>query len=72
MFENLYAMIENTTLCGANCIMCPRDKFNYKFENMPLSTFKKIIDELVAQQKKVLPSKTSKAYGKLYSKKKIN
>lgn len=47
MFENLYAMIENTTLCGADCIMCPRDKFSHKFENMPFDTFKKIIDELV-------------------------
>ena len=47
MLENLYAMIENTTLCGANCIMCPRDKFSHKFENMPFGTFKKIVDELV-------------------------
>lgn len=47
MFENLYAMIENTTICGANCIMCPRNKFSHKFENMPFDTFKKIIDELV-------------------------
>ena len=47
MFENMYPMIENTTLCGANCIMCPRDKFSHKFENMPFDIFKKIIDELV-------------------------
>lgn len=47
MFENMYAMIENTTNCGANCIMCPRDDFSHKFENMSFETFRKVIDELV-------------------------
>lgn len=48
MFENMYAMIENTTICGANCIMCPRKEFSHKIENMPFETYKKIIDELVS------------------------
>ncbi len=48
MFENMYAMIENTTYCGADCIMCPREKFMHKKENMSFDLFKKIVDELVA------------------------
>lgn len=48
MFANMYAKIENTTICGGNCIMCPRNKFKYKFENMPFSIFKKAVDDLVA------------------------
>lgn len=46
MYEKMYAMIENTTLCGANCVMCPRTQFRHRFETMPFSTYKKIVDEI--------------------------
>ena len=38
-------VIENTTYCGANCIMCVRDKLNFKLGNMSFELFKKIILE---------------------------
>jgi radical SAM protein with 4Fe4S-binding SPASM domain len=44
-FSNAAIVIENTTLCGAHCIMCPREKFQYKLEMMPMDIFKKITDE---------------------------
>lgn len=37
--------IEDTTLCGANCIMCPRDKFDYHSETMDFALFTKCVDE---------------------------
>lgn len=40
--------IENTTLCGADCIMCPRHNFKHKKENMDFEFFKKIIDDVVS------------------------
>lgn len=39
--------IENTTLCGGNCIMCVREQFTHKLENMQQECFIKIIDELI-------------------------
>lgn len=47
MFEGMYAMIENTTACGGNCVMCPRDLFSHRIEHMSIEIYKKIIDELV-------------------------
>lgn len=46
-FSGMYPSIENTTYCGGHCVMCPRDEFSHKFENMSFSVFKKIIDELI-------------------------
>ena len=37
--------IEDTTLCGANCIMCPRDKFDYHSETMDFFLFTKCVDD---------------------------
>jgi MoaA/NifB/PqqE/SkfB family radical SAM enzyme len=37
--------IENTTLCGASCVMCPRDEFNFHNQVMTLECFKKLSDE---------------------------
>jgi radical SAM protein with 4Fe4S-binding SPASM domain len=38
--------IENTTLCGANCIVCPRDNVDYKYDTMSFDLFKKSFDEV--------------------------
>lgn len=38
--------IETTNICNANCIFCPREKYNLKPENMTIELWKKIIDEL--------------------------
>ncbi len=40
------AQIEITNRCNLNCTMCPRDYFNLSREDMPLDTFKEIIDQL--------------------------
>ena len=39
--------VENTTYCGANCIMCPREKYHYSWKHMDTEFFKKIIDQAV-------------------------
>lgn len=39
--------IENTTLCGADCIMCPRDEFHYHNETIDFELFKRCVDESV-------------------------
>ncbi len=39
--------IENTTLCGADCIMCPRHDFEFKKECMPFDLFCRAVDESV-------------------------
>jgi len=44
-FKNTVIKIENTTICGAHCIMCPRENFRFQFGIMPLDCFKKIVDE---------------------------
>ena len=36
-------VIENTSLCGANCIMCLRDSTDYYYGMMPLDLYKKSI-----------------------------
>jgi sulfatase maturation enzyme AslB (radical SAM superfamily) len=43
MIEQL--SLENTTLCGAFCIMCPRDKVDYKFDTMPLELWKMSLEQ---------------------------
>lgn len=37
--------IENTNACGADCIMCPRDKFSKKIQDMPNDLFYKSVKE---------------------------
>jgi NAD-dependent dihydropyrimidine dehydrogenase PreA subunit len=37
--------IENTTLCGAKCVMCPRDEFNFHHQVMTLECFSILADE---------------------------
>jgi MoaA/NifB/PqqE/SkfB family radical SAM enzyme len=37
--------IESTSFCGASCIMCPRDKVDFFWEEMSLECFKKLVDE---------------------------
>ncbi|MCK5019500.1 MAG: hypothetical protein KAS32_20745, partial [Candidatus Peribacteraceae bacterium] len=39
--------IENTTFCGANCIMCPRDKYSFKWRHMETEFYKDIIDQAI-------------------------
>ena len=38
--------IETTNICNANCVFCPREKYNMKPETMKMELWKKIIDEL--------------------------
>lgn len=37
--------IENTTFCGAKCLMCCRDKYKYEYQHMDTKLFKEIIDQ---------------------------
>lgn len=39
--------IENTTLCGANCIMCPRERFLFHGQTMSQALFEKCVDQAV-------------------------
>ena len=41
----LQVRIENTTLCNAECVMCPREKLTRPQGTMSLHTFKIILDE---------------------------
>jgi len=40
-------VIENTSLCGAKCIMCPRGKIKYYYGEMSMKLYKKAIFEAV-------------------------
>lgn len=40
------AQIEITNRCNLTCAMCPRDYFGLPQEDMPLETFKKVVDRL--------------------------
>jgi Radical SAM superfamily/Iron-sulfur cluster-binding domain len=42
--------VENTTFCGAKCIMCPRDEFQRErhWQHMSLEIFKDVVDQGVA------------------------
>ncbi|MDR0644175.1 MAG: radical SAM protein [Treponema sp.] len=44
-FTKAIIKIENTTLCGASCVMCPRDEFKFHHQVMTLECFKKLSDE---------------------------
>lgn len=44
-FTNAILKIENTTFCGANCTMCPRDIFEHKHETMSVECFERIADQ---------------------------
>lgn len=44
-FKDAVIKIENTTLCGAHCIMCPRENYSFPFGIMSLDCFKKVVDE---------------------------
>lgn len=39
--------LEITTFCQANCIVCVRDKLNFKLGNMPQKLFEKAVTEAV-------------------------
>jgi MoaA/NifB/PqqE/SkfB family radical SAM enzyme len=47
-FSNAVIKIENTTLCGASCVMCPRDKFRFSFGVMSFGCFRSIVDQTAA------------------------
>lgn len=38
--------LEVTTICDANCIMCPRDEYPYRFKTMDFETFKLCVSRL--------------------------
>ncbi len=38
--------IENTSFCGANCVMCPREQYRFPKENMEESLFEKIVKQV--------------------------
>ena len=42
--------IENTNVCNANCVMCPREKLTRPFGFMKLSLFEKLIREISEQK----------------------
>ena len=39
--------IENSTFCGAKCIMCPRDEYDKKWSHMDTDLFVKTVDQAV-------------------------
>jgi hypothetical protein len=39
--------IENTTYCGAKCIMCPRDEYSMRWQHMPFDLFTTSVDQAV-------------------------
>jgi MoaA/NifB/PqqE/SkfB family radical SAM enzyme len=39
--------IENTTYCGAKCIMCPRDEYDMHWQHMPFELFRSAVDQAV-------------------------
>jgi len=41
-------IIENSSLCGANCVMCLRDNANYYYGIMPLDLYKKSINDILS------------------------
>jgi len=45
-FKNLAVTIENTTLCGGNCIICKRDEFKFNHQIMSMECFKLILTTL--------------------------
>ena len=45
-------MIENTNLCNAECVMCPRDTLSRKRGFMDFGLFEKIIKEASSESRK--------------------
>lgn len=39
--------IENTTYCGSNCIMCPRESYNQPWSHMDFGFFKNVVDQAI-------------------------
>jgi hypothetical protein len=39
--------VENTTFCGAKCVMCPRESYSFQWRHMPLDLFETIIEQAV-------------------------
>lgn len=37
--------IENSTFCGAHCLMCPRDQYRHKWQHMDFHLFKSAVDQ---------------------------
>lgn len=37
--------VENTTHCGALCIMCPRAEYDQQWKHMPINLFRSVIDQ---------------------------
>lgn len=37
--------IENTTWCGAHCVMCPRDEYGDKWQHMDNAFFQQVVDQ---------------------------
>ena len=37
--------VENTTYCGAHCVMCPRDEYQHKWQHMTLELFRSVIQQ---------------------------
>jgi len=35
--------VENTTYCGAHCVMCPRDEYQHKWQHMSMELFQRVI-----------------------------
>ena len=46
--------IEFTNRCSAQCVICPRDKFNQKLTDMDFNLYKKIIDDASQYNIKIL------------------
>ncbi|MCR4378631.1 MAG: SPASM domain-containing protein [Rhodospirillales bacterium] len=40
--------VENTTHCGADCVMCPRDDYQFKWSHMDNALFRSVIDQSVS------------------------
>lgn len=38
--------LEITTLCDANCVMCPRDEYPFRFKTMDWETYKLCVSRL--------------------------
>ena len=39
--------IENSTFCGAKCVMCPRDEYDKDWSHMKTDLFLNIVDQAV-------------------------
>ena len=37
--------VENTTYCGALCVMCPREEYDQEWKHMPFELFKTVVDQ---------------------------